>query len=196
MKKATFLGSLLAAFVLGGAGMWAWQQHRAEAPATLASATIDPGTTTVPGSNPLMAQPDPMLNDPRLGDPIRQLEHMHRRMERMLNRDFFGPAGFFGHPAARFSTAGMDFGTSIQESEDEHSVFYTVKVGDKDSSKVNVSVENGYVSINAEITDKTANAYAQSSMSQSFPVPAGVDPDSARVDQKGDSVVISFDKLS
>jgi len=185
MKRATFLGSLVVACAVGGAGMWSWQHYRTETPQALATANM------LPGGNQL-AKTDPLMNDP-----VKEMERMHRQMEKFLYRDdFFGPSGFFGNVGTWFNTGQAGFGTRIQESEDDHSVFYTVKVGDKDASKVNVKVENGYVSINAKITDKTANAYAQSSISQSFPVPAGVDPDSAKVNQKGDSVVISFDKVS
>ena len=185
MKKATFLGSLVIAFALGGAGMWAWQQHQQANSQVLAPVTS-------PSGGMALMQPGQALIDP-----IEEMEQMHRSMERFFNRDdLFNPGVFSGNFGSWFTTAAGGFGTGIQEAEDEQSVFFKMKVGDKDVSNVNVTVENGYVSINAEVTDETANAYAHSSISQSFPVPVGVDPDSAKIDQEGDSIVIRFDKLS
>ena len=57
-------------------------------------------------------------------------------------------------------------------------------------------MQNGYVSISAELSSRSNNGYARSSVSESFPVPAGVDPNSAKVQKEGDAVVIRFDKVS
>jgi HSP20 family molecular chaperone IbpA len=185
MKKATFVSSLLVAFALGGAGMWAWHQHWAANPQTVAAHGMSAdGKTLAQSGQPFVA-------------PVMEMEQMQRRMEQFFNQeDFFSPGVFSGNFGSWFNTADGGFGTKIQEGEDEHSIFFKMKVGDKDVSDVNVTVDNGYVSINAEITDKTANAYSHSSVSQSFPVPVGADPDSAKIDQEGDSIVIRFDKLS
>jgi hypothetical protein len=51
---------------------------------------------------------------------------------------------------------GMPVGmsTDIQAGEDKNSVFYKLEVGDQDVSNVDVNVQNGYVSISAELSSK------------------------------------------
>jgi len=185
MKKVMFLSSLAIAFALGGTGMWAWQQHATEEQGPMAAADMPAGNDLLPPLN--AALPDPML----------EMQRMHRQMEQLCSRnDVFNPGAFSGNFGSWMNTGAGGFGVKIQEDEDDDSVFLKLKVGDKDVSDVNVSVADGYVSIDAEVTDKTDNSYAHSSVSQSFPVPAGVDPDSARITQEDGSIVIRFDKLA
>jgi HSP20 family molecular chaperone IbpA len=219
MKKSIFTVSLLSAFALGGAGMWAWQQHSIPAAhETLATAALPaPNTVAALPSQPFAQAVQPLaqqarpiarqaqpLVDPFAAEPFAAMRGMHLQMEQMRQRmqaffnhdDFFGQSGLAGNFGSGFNAAPAGFETPIQQGEDDHSVFYTMTVGDSDVSNVNVSVENGYVSINAELTEKSSNSYAQSSVSQTFPVPAGVDPDSAKVDREKDAIVIRFDKVS
>jgi len=122
---------------------------------------------------------------------------MEQQMQAFFKRGkVFGGAGFPGSFGASPGMAQADFGTGLVAGEDQDSVFYTLDTGGQAVSNVNVTVENGYVSIDAEMSDKSSNTYAHSSVSQTFPVPAGVNPDSARVDNQGDSIVIRFDKVS
>ena len=50
--------------------------------------------------------------------------------------------------------------------------------------------------IDATLQDKTSNSLSTSSLSERFPVPQGVDPNSANISRKGDSIVIRFNKLA
>jgi HSP20 family molecular chaperone IbpA len=187
MNKSIFFGSVLAAFALGGAAMWTWQQHRAPAAAdnTTVAAVAAPGSIINPQSFPAMA------------DPFRAMEAMRKQMEAMFAQDdFFDPLGYPGHSGSWFGAQQGGFGSGLEAGEDDHSVFYKLDIGDQDVSDLNVTVENGYVSINARLDKKSSNARAQSTLSESFPVPSGVDPDSAKVDKENDAIVIRFEKVS
>lgn len=186
MKKTVFVGSLLVASVLGAGVMSVYEHYRTGASRSgdaIAENSLAPGS--------------PGLQTDRLPDPVKQMEEMRHQMEQFFNRDdFFKQGGFSGRFGSWFDTAQGAFGSRIEEGEDKKSVFYKIQVGDRDVSDVNVTVEDGYVSIGAEMTNKSNNAYSQSSISQTFPVPPGVDPDSAKIDQEGDAVIVRFNKVS
>lgn len=207
MKRSVFFGSLLSAFMVGGGAMWAWQQHQsppviepASPLATLAANAVrapDPATSNLlpPMMNPQAAVPDPMMA--AMEDMRAEMEAMQQRMHSVFGHDeFFGQHAIPGGFGTVFSAPHMGFDAALKQGEDEHSIFYTLSVGDQDVSNVNVKVENGYVSINADLSEQSTNSYAQSSFSQTFPVPAGVNPDSAKVDKEKDAIVIRFDKVS
>ncbi len=188
MKRAAFAGSLVAAFALGGAGMWAWQHSRHD---------NSPGAEDVMVVSTPKADPLDILSGAPVVDPIQQMAQMRRQMEAFFDRDdFFRNGGFAGRFGSWFSGAQGSFGTRVEEGEDRDSVFYKLQVGDGDVSDVNVTVQNGYVSINARMNEQSRNAYASSSIAQTFPVPPGVNPDSAKVDREGDSIVVRFEKVS
>jgi len=211
MKRSVFFGSLLSAFVVGGGAMWAWQQHQAppvaapqSALATLAANAVPAPATTQPLqpmhpvqplTNPQAGVPDPMAA--AMQDMRREMEAMHQRMQAVFGHDdFFAQGAMPGGFGTVFSAPQMGFDAGLQQGEDDHSVFYKLNTGDQDVSNVNVKVENGYVSINADLKEQSDNSYAQSSFSQTFPVPPGVNPDSAKVDKQKDAIVIRFDKVS
>lgn len=188
MKRAAFAGSLLVAFALGGAGVWSWQHYRDD------RAAVPEG---IASSGDLAVDPLDQLSGPPVVDPVREMDRMRRQMQAFFNRDdFFRSGAFTGRFGSWFNSAQGGFGTRIEEGQDQDSVFYKLQVGDRDVSDVNVRVENGYVSINAQMKEQSDHAYAQSSISQTFPVPPGVDPDSAKVDREGDAIVVRFEKVS
>ncbi len=202
MNKSVFLGSVLTAFALGGAGMWLWQQHQAPATGETSAAAIMSAPNKAQAqplnqlqANPLTARTDPFAAMEQMQQ--QAMEEMHRHMQAFFNHDdFFGQGGIAGNSASVFGNGAAGVGAGLEQGEDDHSVFFTLKVGDQDVSNLNVKVENGYVSINAEMSDKSANTLARSTISESFPLPAGVDPDSAKIDKVNDAVVIRFDKVS
>jgi len=188
MRKAAFAGSLLTAFALGSAGMWGWQHYRHD---------NTPGAEDVMVVSTPKADPLDILSGPSAADPVQEMAQMRRQMEAFFDRDdFFRSGGFAGRFGSWFSGAQGGFGTRVEEGEDKDSVFYKLQVGDGDVSDMNVTVQNGYVSINAQMKAQSNNAFSQSSISQTFPVPPGVDPDSAKVDREGDAIVVRFEKVS
>lgn len=199
MNKAGYIATVLIAFALGGAGMWTWQHYRLapiaddDSIAMSSVSTAPLQTSSTPPATKNLANP----NTPAFQDPFQAMQQMQHQMDQFFNQDdFFGHTGITGNFGSWFNTPQGGFGTKIQKSEDKNSVSYKLKVGDKHPSDVHVDVQNGYVSINAKLTDKSNNSYAQSSVSESFPVPAGVDPNSAKIDKQGDAIVIHFDKIS
>ena len=181
MSKLFFTGSILTAFLLGGAGVWSYQKYH------------------VPASNDAVAKavfPNNLLNDKSFDlsqDPLKEVEQIRRQMDQFFSQDdFFGKGNF----DSWLNTKQGGFGTRIQRGEDDKSVFYKIKVGDEDVSNLKVNVDHGYVSIDAKLVGKSGHTRAASSISESFPVPVGVDPNSAKIIKEGDSVVIRFDKIS
>ena len=200
MNKTGYIATVLIAFLLGGAGMWTWQHYRL-APvsdhtgiAMNSSPTTALGNLQAPGAGSNPASP----NTPQaFQDPFKAMQQMQQQMDRFFNQDdFFGHSGITGNFGSWFNTPQGGFGTKIQKSEDKNSVSYKLKVGNNNLSNVHVNVQDGYVSIDAKLTDKSNNSIAQSSVSESFPVPAGVDPNSAKINKQGDAIVIRFDKIS
>lgn len=225
MTKLNFLGSMLIAFALGGAGMWAYDGnlkpllHRVESRGSVqttgqATASLAPGGV-VPGNSGSITSNRGNLGSPlplqgQL-DPFQQMLHMQQQMNRIFGQDNFfnmGP-GFFGaapgqgngvgqgssQPGMNFFQGGTASNTSIEQGEDANSVYYKLHVGDQDLSNVKVNVTDGYVSIDAKLENKSSNSYSSSSVSERFPVPAGVDPDSAKISHEGNDLVIRFAKV-
>jgi HSP20 family molecular chaperone IbpA len=196
MKTSAFIASVFSAFALGGAGMWAWQHHSIDRSEPVTAAAAQPDSQLQQLAQ--LGKPAPQAAPAVPGmDPFQEMERMRQRMEAFFDHDdFFGGAGFAGNMGSLFQGMPVGMSTDIQAGEDKNSVFYKLEVGDQDVSNVDVNVQNGYVSISAELSSKSNNGYAQSSVSESFPVPAGVDPNSAKVKKEGDAVVIRFDKVS
>ena len=190
MNKPGYLAAILVAFVLGGAGMWTWQHYRLT--------SIDQQHIAFDNGDPLVSPPSiNNLNGQLFQDPFKAMQDMQKQMDRFFNQDdFFSHSGITGNFGSWFSTPQGGIGTKIQKGEDDKTVYYKMKVGKNNLSNVQVNVENGYVSINAELSKKSSHSLAQSSVTESFPVPAGVDPDSAKIDKQGDSIIIHFAKIS
>jgi len=185
MAKVYFIGSILIAFALGGAGMWAYQMHQ--------------NRTSIPSAGTSLSPYDLFNN--KSGQPASglfgEMERMRRQMDQFFKQDdFFGNGGTAGNFDSLLNTPDGGPGTKIERGEDDKSVFYKIDVGDKNVSNLQVNVDHGYISIDAQLEDKSNNSYAASSISESFPVPAGVNPNSAKVNKEGDSIVIRFDKVS
>jgi len=185
MNKLYFTVSILAALALGGAGMWAYQEYHAPASGTVVENSLFPDGLS--GGKSARSSTGPLA----------EMERMRRQMDRFFKQDdFFGKGGISGNFGSWLNTPEGGFGTKIQQGEDDKSVFYKIKIGDEELSNVKVNVDNGYVSIDAKLEDKSKNAYSSSSISESFPVPAGVNPNSAKIEKEGNSIVIRFDKVS
>ena len=185
MNKMYFVAGIALAFVLGGAGVWGWQHYQQRAADSVAAnSMIPPDLFSGSGINPS-------------SDAFKEMERMRSQMDQFFKQDdFFGKNGITGNFGSWLNTPDGGFGAKIQKGQDEKTVFYKIKIGDKDLSNVKVNVDDGYVSIDARLVDKSKNGYAQSSISESFPVPSGVNPDSAKIDKEGDSIVIRFNKVS
>lgn len=149
-------------------------------------------------------------------NPFAELRQMQQQMNRFFSQDPFfnsgifggnlppraghgvGPApnGFFGNNTTWFSGQPGSTGTTITQGQDAHSVYYKMKIGNnQDVSNVKVNVKDGYVSINAKLQSKASNSFSASTISEQFPVPAGVNANSAKITRQGDDIVIRFAKV-
>lgn len=187
MKKTVFIVSIFSAFVLGGAGVWGWQQFHSGG----ASSVPQGAQTSLTGGDSL----DEFLMSGR--DPFNAMQRLHEQMNQFFrNDDFFSHDRNSGKFGSWFSTPATGFGAKIEQGQDASSVFYKIELGNNDLSDVHVNVKDGYVSIDAKKTKQSANTYRQSSVSQRFPVPSGVDPDSAKIDKQDNAIIIRFEKIS
>lgn len=169
-----------------------------------------PGTQSLFGNTPLAQT-----------NPFKEMQRMQSRMNRFFSQNGFFGNGFFGNngmsqssntgqggffnfgSGSMFGNIGSWFsnptagtGTSITEGQNSHSVYYKMKLGrNQNVSNVKVKVNNGYVSINARLQNRARNAFSASTVSEKFPVPAGVDANSAKITRQGDSIVIRFKKV-
>ena len=156
------------------------------------------------GVSPLTAQ----------ANPFAEMQRMQQQMNRFFSQDpffnsgIFGgnplpqaghavtPNGFFGNNTTWFSGQPGSTGSTITQGQDAHSVYYKMKIGNnQDVSNVKVNVKDGYVSINAKLQSKAANSFSASTISEQFPVPAGVNANSAKITRQGDDIVIRFAKV-
>ena len=236
MTKASYLGSVLIAFALGGLGMWAvqgnykplWNHLLAQFDSHHLVSTSNRTTpnTTSPAGVTSQSQQQSGQNVFSLGNgssqalanPFKEMARMQQQMNRFFGQNGFfgfggshvsgqsgstgqgffnsGPGGFFGNTSSFFSNPTGNMGATITQGETAHSVYFKMHLGHhQDASNVKVNVKHGYVSINAQLQSKSRNAFSSSSVSERFPVPAGVDPNSAKITKKGDSIVIRFSKV-
>lgn len=89
-------------------------------------------------------------------------------------------------------------GISMREDGDQ--VQYVLELPGKSVAKVDVSTQDGYVTIVAELTEKSekpgAISQSTTTINQRFPLPGQVDPDSVAVVHKDGEVVISFRRIT
>ena len=224
MTRMSYLGSIVVAFAVGGIGMWVVQgnykpilNHLASAfhdshimPAAQAKPSPMHGTSNSPGK----VQSQNSIASTMPANPFAEMQRMQQQMNRFFSQDpffnsgIFGgnplpqaghavtPNGFFGNNTTWFSGQPGSTGTTITQGQDAHSVYYKMKIGsNQDVSNVKVNVKDGYVSINAKLQSKASNSFSASTISEQFPVPAGVNANSAKITRQGDDIVIRFAKV-
>lgn len=165
---------ILGAFVLGAATMWLVQSHH------------DAG-------------PDDQFLDDMFGRsffdrshaPFEEMERMQERMDRM-----FGGQRHFPDFDRWFDGTFGDFPLGqIESREDTDAIYYVLDVSGNDVNNLSVTAEDGYVTINAELTSNTGAMTSTTSINQRFPVPPGVDPESVELLHKDDEILIRFRKV-
>lgn len=179
MKKTIVFASILIAFTLGAGAMWIYQRQHQPEVSPVASTDFLNGVF----DNDFFRHSN---------DPFQEMDRMRKRMDKLFGDDRFSSNfdTWFDHRFGQFGAS------SIEQGEDQNSVYYKMNVGDKDLVDLKVNVSDGYVSIDAKLKNESANSFSQSSVSQRFPVPAGVDPNSAKIEKQDGTVIIRFDKVS
>lgn len=177
MNKFTIALSVVLAFALGATAMWAYDESRRDAARSFDSERFLDDMFS-----------EDFFNHSR--DPFREMERLRDRMDKLLRGDRLDFDTWFSDRFGDFRANTIDM------EEDDDSVAYRIDIGDQDLVDTKVDVANGYVSIAVRLEDKSGSSISQSSLSHRFPVPAGVDPGSVKVDKEGDAIVIRFDKTA
>jgi HSP20 family molecular chaperone IbpA len=161
--------------VLGALGMWAYQEYR----------------------RPVQAPVESVLNDMfsdrffrHSRDPFKEMDRLQKEMDRHFMPDNFSSLfdGWFSR-----EYGDLPVSTIRMEEDDEH-VYYKLETGEQDVSETNVSVAGTMVTFTAKLTTHSGSGSSTSSISQRFPVPAGVEPMSATISVQDEEIVVQFDK--
>ncbi len=178
----------LASFVLGGALMWGYNTFQQRTDSAFDRAVFEEHEA---------AWPDSAFDE---------LDRFNRNMDNIFDDPFasFGRSfgrSFDGPFESRFgSIFKRDFTMApladIETREDSEHFTYVLDVDGKDVANIDVVTENGYVSISAEVKERTANSTSSMSISQRMPLPFGVDPNSTRVLHEDGEVLVRFQKVS
>lgn len=87
--------------------------------------------------------------------------------------------------------------TGIQRREDDHFVYFDLRLQDPKSTSLNSKVEDGYLNITGKVEkNQDEDNYFSSSFSKTFPVPDGVDAEKMQTEADGDKVTFKFPKVS
>lgn len=190
------------------------ETHLPQSASQAQSSTPTPSNAQQLGSTSLLAPAKPLQipfqQSPqrpfqqRFQQPFQQMRHIQQQMNQFFNHNGFsggnnpannlaGQSGLFGHFGSWLSHQPGKMDATITRGEDADSVFYKVKLGQgEDLDKVKVNVADGYVSINARLQNKSSHSYSASSVSERFPVPSDVEPNSAKIARHGDTIMIRF----
>lgn len=116
------------------------------------------------------------------------------------------PVSLFGTaPGSRFRDL-VEFGDvdhllsmptrlKLEERDTGDHVELVLDVAGKSLADVQVESAQGYLSVDAELEEQSEHTRATYSISQRFPIPAGVNQDSLKVVHEQDEVIIRFDKV-
>lgn len=84
----------------------------------------------------------------------------------------------------------------IERIERSDQIQYRIPLHGQKLENLDVSNNNGQLTVMAELSSDVGNQRSRSTLRQSFPVPGDVDPASLRVEQTDDAVLIEFDRTS
>lgn len=145
-------------------------------------------------------------------DPFSQMDKIHdqmrKRMDKVFENSMLGGSAFGGSFFDRsffdsdlFGNVAFD-DVKIEEHEDDRYKYIEILADGIDKNSLNITIEDGMVSISGEIS-KTDDNQSQNSrsvssyvskFSKSFSIPYGVDEDKVKIDAKDNKVVIKFPK--
>ena len=124
-------------------------------------------------------------------DPFKEMDRFQKEMDQYLGQNNFS-SGFDDWFGNRFGDLPV---SSIDRDEDDDFIYYKIDTNDLEVKSADVNIDNGTVSISVELVSKTSVAETASSLSQRFPVPADVDPDSVQLDIENDEIIVRFTKV-
>ena len=86
--------------------------------------------------------------------------------------------------------------SGVRMDEDDGAVYYRLDVEGKEVANVTVTTEEGYLSVSADLNERSGSMVSSTSLSQRFPLPGGVDEDSLSVTAESGEVIIRLEKLT
>jgi HSP20 family molecular chaperone IbpA len=166
----------------------------------MAGATLASAAPMVAAANTQPADPFAQM-DHIFRMQMQQMEMMRQQMDQLFKnfeRNFQTPS-VIKTPILVHSSGVLSSG--FQDKGDHYEL--SLKVGDLKNSKVDISTENGMLTIavteNKKIEKQQGNygkiiSYANSSSVQSFTLPADADAAGIKAEQKGDTIVVTIPK--
>ncbi|KTD03227.1 Hsp20/alpha crystallin family protein [Fluoribacter gormanii] len=145
---------------------------------------------------------DPFDNDPFFQSPndiLKQMVQMQRAMDQFMKSQF----SQMQHNLANQPNQ-IPFGSTntIEIKESKNEIIYKIKLPKGADSKVDVSVKEGQLIVNSNVTQKITRevdnsksvSYTQSNYSQAFQLPQGYDPNSMTTKTKDSNLIVTFKK--
>ncbi|MCW8443313.1 Hsp20/alpha crystallin family protein [Fluoribacter gormanii] len=145
---------------------------------------------------------DPFDNDPFFQSPndiLKQMVQMQRAMDQFMKSQF----SQMQHNLANQPNQ-IPFGSTntIEIKESKNEIIYKIKLPKGADSKVDVSVKEGQLIVNSNVTQKITRevdnsksvSYTQINYSQAFQLPQGYDPNSMTTKTKDSNLIVTFKK--
>ncbi len=175
--------AVVVSLAVGAGAMWAWTGHR------------EPEPDIFP-KHEFMNDDfiDDLFNDDffrHSRDPFREMDRLQKEMDRYFSNDGFSSR--FGHWFSR--RFGGFPASSIRMEEDRDHIYYRIDTNGLEVRKADVRVENDMVSIQVEMGRNTGTRQTSSTISQQFPLPPAVDPDSVKLEIEDDEIVVRLTRL-
>ena len=176
-NSKTLFAAVLAAFLLGAAGMWLYTDRQSDPFGDFDNVAED-------------VFDDPFFNTPDLKDPF--------------NSGPFGGSGVFDQfsPLLNFEPGLQTLrsnwprvsGLALSAGEDKTHYFYRLPIEGKTVSNVDVKTENNEIRITAELQETRDGAVRKVSLAQQFPLPADADEKSLQVTSDEQHITITLTK--
>lgn len=132
----------------------------------------------------------------------------HQKSIKENRRHLFGPLfddNFFSGFDVLDTMGSMN--EEISQREDDHFVYFDIKVKDLGSTSLNTKIEDGYVTITGTTEKKSTSgsnddpegassqSFFKSSFNRSFPLPENINQGEMEMIPQGDKIVLKFPKL-
>jgi HSP20 family molecular chaperone IbpA len=175
-ENSKLLVAVLLAFLLGGFGMWGYQQSKQPFAPKIENSIYDDFFD------------DHFFEQSR--SPFEEMERMQKEMDKMFSKQRQMPNfdSWFDETFGAFPSdqIGMRETTDVVE--------YVLDIADMEVTDAEVLREDDYVTITAQLKSDTENQSTTVSINQKLPVPGGVDDSAARIRIEDDELIVVFQK--
>lgn len=141
---------------------------------------------------------------PEKDDPFAQMERIHKQMDKMFKRGFFGRKSLFDDEQFNFGvSSSFSNDLKISEREDENYKYIEIASEGFDKEGIKIDISEGMITVSGEIKKKSDNDKENSwshstfvsTFSRSFNVPYGVDESKPEFDTSDTRIIIKFPKI-